>query len=273
MHVGEVTALCEADYALPVLPPAKLDAVSTTIGNLIAEQIPDGACLQLGIGSIPDAVGMALKSKRHLGIHTEMLCDSYLDMYKAGKINNKRKTLDRYKSVFGFAIGSPDLYDWIRENPGVVTYPISYCNDPSIVGKIDNFVSINNCISVDLYGQICAESAGTRQISGTGGQLDFLESAAVSKGGKAFICMTSSFTNKEGEMVSRINPLLTPGDIVTDPRSLAYYVVTEYGGVNLVGCSTWERAEKLISIAHPKFRDELIASAEKQGIWLRSNKR
>ena len=118
------------------------------------------------------------------------------DMYKAGKINNKRKTLDRYKSVFGFAIGSPDLYDWIRENPGVVTYPISYCNDPSIVGKIDNFVSINNCISVDLYGQICAESAGTRQISGTGGQLDFLESAAVSKGGKAFICMTSSFTNK-----------------------------------------------------------------------------
>ena len=202
-----------------------------------------------------------------------MLCDSYLDMYKAGKINNKRKTLDRYKSVFGFAIGSPDLYDWIRENPGVVTYPISYCNDPSIVGKIDNFVSINNCISVDLYGQICAESAGTRQISGTGGQLDFLESAAVSKGGKAFICMTSSFTNKKGETVSRINPLLTPGDIVTDPRSLAYYVVTEYGGVNLVGCSTWERAEKLISIAHPKFRDELIASAEKQGIWLRSNKR
>ena len=227
----------------------------------------DGSTLQLGIGSLPNAVGqmIARSDLRDLGIHTEMLCDSYLDMYKAGKINNKRKTLDRYKSVFGFAIGSPDLYDWIRENPGVVTYPISYCNDPSIVGKIDNFVSINNCISVDLYGQICAESAGT--------QLDFLESAAVSKGGKAFICMTSSFTNKEGETVSRINPLLTPGDIVTDPRSLAYYVVTEYGGVNLVGCSTWERAEKLISIAHPKFRDELIASAEKQGIWLRSNKR
>ena len=142
----------------------------------------------------------------------------------------------------------------------MVTYPISYCNDPSIVGKIDNFVSINNCISVDLYGQICAESAGTRQISGTGGQLDFLESAAVSKGGKAFICMTSSFTNKEGETVSRINPLLSPGDIVTDPRSLAYYIVTEYGGVNLVGCSTWERAEKLISIAHPDFREELIAA-------------
>ena len=138
---------------------------------------------------------------------------------------------------------------------------------------MDNFVSINNCISVDLYGQICAESSGTRQISGTGGQLDFLEGAALSPGGKAFICLTSSFTNKKGEMVSRINPVLTPGDIVTDPRSLAYYIVTEYGGVNLVGCSTWERAERLISIAHPKFRDELISNAEKQGIWIRSNKR
>ena len=194
-------------------------------------------------------------------------------MYKAGKITNTNKKLDRYKSIFGLAIGSPDLYDWIRENPGVVTYPISYCNDPANVGQQDNFVSINNCISVDLYGQICAESSGTRQISGTGGQLDFLEGAALSRGGKAFICLTSSFTDKQGNVKSRINPLLSPGDIVTDPRSLAYYIVTEYGGVNLVGCSTWERAEKLISIAHPMFRDELIANAQKQGIWIRSNKR
>ena len=225
--------------------------------------------------SLPNAVGqmIARSDLRDLGIHTEMLCDSYLDMYKAGRITNRKKKLDRYKSIFGLAVGSPDLYDWIRENPGVVTYPISYCNDPSNIGRLDNFVSINNCISVDLYGQICAESSGTRQISGTGGQLDFLEGAALSPGGKAFICLTSSFTNKKGEMVSRINPVLTPGDIVTDPRSLAYYIVTEYGGVNLVGCSTWERAERLISIAHPKFRDELISNAEKQGIWIRSNKR
>ena len=276
IHIDDVDMIVEGPHG--PLPGIKTPAASETemkIAEYVVQNMVDGSTLQLGIGSLPNAVGqmIARSDLRDLGIHTEMLCDSYLDMYKAGKINNKRKTLDRYKSVFGFAIGSPDLYDWIRENPGVVTYPISYCNDPSIVGKIDNFVSINNCISVDLYGQICAESAGTRQISGTGGQLDFLESAAVSKGGKAFICMTSSFTNKEGEVVSRINPLLTPGDIVTDPRSLAYYVVTEYGGVNLVGCSTWERAEKLISIAHPKFRDELIASAEKQGIWLRSNKR
>ena len=260
IHIDDVDMIVEGPHG--PLPGIKTPAASETemkIAEYVVQNMVDGSTLQLGIGSLPNAVGqmIARSDLRDLGIHTEMLCDSYLDMYKAGKINNKRKTLDRYKSVFGFAIGSPDLYDWIRENPGVVTYPISYCNDPSIVGKIDNFVSINNCISVDLYGQICAESAGTRQISGTGGQLDFLESAAVSKGGKAFICLTSSFVNKEGEMVSRINPLLTPGDIVTDPRSLAYYIVTEYGGVNLVGCSTWERAEKLISIAHPKFRDQL----------------
>ena len=126
---------------------------------------------------------------------------------------------------------------------------------------------------MDLYGQVNGETAGTRQISGTGGQLDFLEGAAVSPGGKAFICLTSTFTDKQGEMVSRITPLLNPGDIVTDPRSLAYYIVTEYGGVNLVGCSTWERAERLISVAHPKFRDELVEHARQQGIWIRSNKR
>ena len=231
--------------------------------------------LQLGIGSLPNAVGqMIAKSDLHdLAIHTEMLCDSYLDMYKAGKITNRMKNLDRYKSVFGLALGSQDLYDWVRQNPGVVTYPIAYCNDPGNIGKIDNFVSVNNCIEVDLYGQICAETSGTRQISGTGGQLDFLEGAALSHNGKAFICMTSSFTDKNGQMKSRIMPTLTHGDVVTDPRTLAYYIVTEYGGVNLVGCSTWERAEKLISVAHPDFREELIADAEKQGIWVRSNKR
>ena len=210
---------------------------------------------------------------KDLSMHTELCSDAYLDLFEAGKLTNRCNTLHRDKGMFGMAFGSKRLYYLLDHNPGLMVCPLQYVNDPAIIGSIDNVVSINNCISVDLYGQICAESAGTRQISGTGGQLDFLESAAVSKGGKAFICLTSSFTNKEGEMVSRINPLLPPGDIVTDPRSLAYYIVTEYGGVNLVGCSTWERAEKLISIAHPKFRDELIANAEKQGIWLRSNKR
>ena len=182
IHIDDVDMIVEGPHG--PLPGIKTPAASETemkIAEYVVQNMVDGSTLQLGIGSLPNAVGqmIARSDLRDLGIHTEMLCDSYLDMYKAGKINNKRKTLDRYKSVFGFAIGSPDLYDWIRENPGVVTYPISYCNDPSIVGKIDNFVSINNCISVDLYGQICAESAGTRQISGTGGQLDFLERGSV----------------------------------------------------------------------------------------------
>ena len=273
VHISQVTALVESDRPILCVDPAPYTEVDATIGKYVASLVEDGSTIQLGIGNIPNAVANELKSKKHLGIHTEMLCDCYLDMYRAGKITNKRKDIDRYKSGFGFAIGSEDLYDWVRENPGVVTYPISYCNAPSTVRNIENFVSINNCISVDLYGQICAESAGTRQISGTGGQLDFLEGAAVSPGGKAFICLTSTFTDKQGEMVSRITPLLNPGDIVTDPRSLAYYIVTEYGGVNLVGCSTWERAERLISVAHPKFRDELVEHARQQGIWIRSNKR
>ncbi len=276
IHISDVNMIVEGDHG--PLPNVKSPAASpeeVKIAEQVVQNMVDGSTLQLGIGSLPNAVGqmIARSDLKDLGIHTEMLCDSYLDMYKAGKITNRKKKMDRYKSVFGFALGSPDLYDWIRENPSVVTYPISYCNDPANVGRLDNFVSINNCISVDLYGQICAESSGTRQISGTGGQLDFLESAAVSAGGKAFICLTSSFTNKKGEMVSRINPTLVTGDVVTDPRSLAYYIVTEYGAVNLVGCSTWERAERLISVAHPKFRDDLIAAAEKQGIWLRSNRR
>ncbi len=203
-----------------------------------------------------------------------MLCDSYLDMYKAGKITNRKIEDGSLQERIRLRRLAPLICTTgSGKIQALLPTPFPTANDPANVGRLDNFVSINNCISVDLYGQICAESSGTRQISGTGGQLDFLESAAVSAGGKAFFCLTSSFTNKKGEMVSRINPTLVTGDVVTDPRSLAYYIVTEYGAVNLVGCSTWERAERLIpSVAHPKFRDDLIAAAEKQGIWLRSNR-
>ena len=276
IHISDVDMIVEGPHGpLPGAKSPEPSEAEMKIAEYVVQNMEDGSTLQLGIGSLPNAVGklIANSNLRDLGVHTEMLCDSYLDMYKTGKVTNRYKRIDRYKCVFGFAIGSPDLYDWVRQNPGVVTYPISYCNDPATVGRLDNFVSINNCISVDLYGQICAESAGSRQISGTGGQLDFLEAAGLSRGGKAFICLTSSFTDKQGHVVSRINPKLMTGDVVTDPRSLAYYIVTEYGGVNLVGCSTWERAERLISVAHPDFRDGLIKAAEEQGIWIRSNKR
>ena len=276
IHIDDVDMIVEGEHGpLPSLAPTTASQEEMQIAEYVVQNMTNGSTLQLGIGSLPNAVGqmLARSDLRDLGVNTEMLCDSYLELYKAGKVTNRMKNIDRYKSVFGFAVGSPELYEWTRENPGVVTYPVAYCNDPANVGQLDNFVSINNCISVDLYGQICAETAGTRQISGTGGQLDFLEGAQLSKGGKAFICMTSSFTDKHGNVISRIKPTLTSGDVVTDPRSLSFYIVTEYGGVNLLGCTTWERAERLISIAHPNFRDELIAAAEKQGIWIRSNKR
>ena len=150
--------------------------------------------------------------------------------------------------------------------------PLSYVNAPEHIAQFDNMVSINNCIAVDLYGQINAESVGFRQISGTGGQLDYLTGASMARGGKAFICLDSTFTDKKGELHSNIKPYFT-GDIVTDPRSQAYFIVTEYGAVNLTGRSTWERAEMLISVAHPNFRDELVAAAENQGIWRKSNKK
>jgi butyryl-CoA:acetate CoA-transferase len=276
IHIDDVDMIVEGEHeSLPSLPPTSASPEEMKIAEYLVQNMTNGSTLQLGIGSLPNAVGQMLAKSdlRDLGVHTEMLCDSYLLLSKAGKITNRMKSIDRYKSVFGFAVGSPELYEWTRENPGVVTYPVGYCNDPSNIARMENFVSINNCISVDLYGQICAETVGTRQISGTGGQLDFLEGAQLSRGGKAFICMTSSFKDKNGKVISRIKPMLSSGDVVTDPRSLAFYIVTEYGGVNLLGCTTWERAERLISIAHPDFRDELIDAAQKQGIWIRSNKR
>lgn len=276
IHISEVDMIVEGPHApLVELPTPPATDIDEKIAKYVVEAMVDGSTIQLGIGGMPNAVGqmIAKSDLKDLGIHTELLVDAYLEMYKAGKITNKRKNIDRNKGVFGFVLGSNSLYEWVRENAGLVTYPISYVNHPETIKQLDNFVSINNCIAVDLYGQICAESAGTRHISGTGGQLDFLTGAYEAKGGKAFICMTSSFTDKDGNLKSRIYPTFSGGDIVTDPRSQGFYLVTEYGIVNLAGRSTWEKAEMLISIAHPQHRDELIAAAEKQKIWRRSNKR
>ena len=223
---------------------------------------------------MPNVIGarLAQTDLQDLGMHTELCGDAYYTLYKAGKLTNRRKKIHKNKGVTGMVFGSNELYDWVDNNPGIMAAPLSYVNDPYIIGQIDNMISVNNCIAVDLYGQICAESVGQRHISGTGGQLDFLTGASISRGGKSFICLTSSFVDKDGRRRSRILPHFE-GDIITDPRSQAYFVVTEYGIVNLVGRTTWERAEMLISIAHPDFRDELIAAAEKQNIWIRSNRR
>ena len=275
IHISEVDYVVEGEHPplpqFPIAPPTEEDV---KIADLIVPHIVDGATLQLGIGGMPNVVGARLAESdlKDLGMHTELCGDAYYELYKAGKLTNRRKSHQRGKGVTGIVFGSQALYDWVDQNPGVVVEPLEYVNAPETIGRLDNMIYINNCIAVDLYGQVCAESAGLRHISGTGGQLDYLTGAAMSKGGKAFICMTSSFVDKTGVRRSRVLPHFG-GDIVTDPRSQAYYIVTEYGAVNLAGRSTWERAELLVSIAHPDFREDLIAAAEDQKIWRRSNKR
>ena len=275
IHIDEVDYVVEGEHPpLPQFPIAQPTEEDIKIADLIVPHIVDGATLQLGIGGMPNVVGARLAESdlKDLGMHTELCGDAYYELYKAGKLTNKRKALQRGKGVTGMVFGSQSLYEWVDQNPGVIVEPLEYVNAPETIARHENMISINSCIAVDLYGQICAESAGLRHISGTGGQLDYLTGAAMSAGGKAFICMTSSFVDKAGVRRSRVLPHFN-GDIVTDPRSQAYYIVTEYGAVNLAGRSTWERAEMLVSIAHPDFRDSLIAAAEEQKIWRKSNRR
>lgn len=275
IHISEVDVVVEGAHKplaqLPIPPATEIDE---KIASLLLPHIPDGATIQLGIGGMPNSVGklMAESDLKDLGMHTELLSDGFVDLYEAGKLTNSRKTLHRGKGVFGIALGSQRLYDWVGENQGLLSFPMDYVNQPSVMAQMENMISINNCIAIDLYGQVSSESAGIRHISGTGGQLDFSTGAYDAPGGKGFICMTSSYRDKAGNLKSRILPKFTQGDIITTPRTQAFYIVTEYGIVNLAGRSTWERAELLISLAHPDFRDELIAAADKQKIWRNSNK-
>jgi butyryl-CoA:acetate CoA-transferase len=275
IHLSEVDYVVEGPHdPLPQFPAAEATEEDRKIAEQIVPFVRDGATLQLGIGAMPNVVGtlLAQSDLKDLGMHTELCGDAYFQLFKAGKLTNARKTIHRNKGMTGIVFGSQELYDWVDQNPAVTVAPLEYVNAPETIAQLDDMISINSCIAVDLYGQTCAESAGLRHISGTGGQLDYLTGAAMSRGGKAFICMTSSFVDKECIRHSRILPHFS-GDIITGPRSQAYYMVTEYGVANLVGRSTWERAELLVSIAHPDFREELIAAAQEQKIWRRSNKR
>ncbi|MGN0294651.1 MAG: acetyl-CoA hydrolase/transferase family protein [Lachnospiraceae bacterium] len=275
IHISDVDYIVEGDHEpFREMPEHILTEEEILIAEHIIPFIKDGSTIQIGVGGMPNAVGTLLADSdlKDLGMHTELCSDAYLELAMQGKLTNRMKNINPGKSVMGFAIGSPRLYEWLDDNPTVMAYPLEYVNRPDVIGMIDNMISINSCISVDLYGQVSAESVGTRQISGTGGQLDFLEGASISRGGKSFICVNSTFRDKNGALQSCILPHFQ-GEIITSPRSQVYYIVTEYGAVNLEGATSWERAEKLISIAHPDFRDQLIKEAEKQRIWRPSNKR
>ncbi|MGD9503460.1 MAG: acetyl-CoA hydrolase/transferase family protein [Syntrophobacteraceae bacterium] len=276
VHISEVTHIVESDnYPMPALPPdAPATEVQKSIANYVVETLEDGCTLQLGIGGLANYIGKMIAEShiKDIGIHSEMMCDAFVDLFEKGKITGAEKSRQKYKMVYTFALGSQRLYDFLDHNPACAIYPADITNDPDRICLNYKQVSINNALMADIYGQVCSESVDFKQISGTGGQLDFTYGAQLSKGGKAFICLPSTQTLKDGTVISRIAPFITRGNMITTPRTLPMYIVTEYGRANIMGKSVWQRAEMLINIAHPDFRDKLIKEAEKQKIWTRCNK-
>ncbi len=269
MGVGCGVHLSEIDYIIPgdgkpmtELPKPVATDVDRAVARLIAAEIEDGACLQIGIGGMPNAVCSLLAESpiKDLGIHTEMMTDGIVDLYRSGRITGAKKQINQGKMVCTFALGAQYLYDFIDHNPEVEFHPVDYTNIPHIILQNDNVAAINNTTQMDLQGQAASESDGFRHISGTGGQSQFVRGSYASKGGKSFVCLASTY-DKKGERKSRIVTALTRGNIVTTPRTDMMYVVTEFGMVNLKGRTVAERAKLLISIAHPDFREELSRDA------------
>ena len=260
IHVSQLDAIVEVDLPVIYLPPPNLGEVEMGIGKNCASLIKDGDTLQLGIGAIPDAVLRFLTDKKDLGIHSEMFSDGVLELIEKGVITNEKKTYHPGQCVVTFLMGTQKLYDYADDNPGVYMAPVDYTNDPVIIAKNDNLVSINSCVEVDLQGQVVSSSAGLKQISGVGGQVDFVEGAALSKGGRSIMAISSMA--KGG--ISRIVPYLGQGAAVTTTRDQVDYIVTEYGVAHLWGLSLRERAKALIAIAHPDVRDSLTAEYERR---------
>ncbi len=273
LRFEEIDYLIEADYSLPVFPDVPSNEKDQGIGKFIADHIQDGDCIQIGIGGIPNAVCEFIRHKRHLGVHTEMMTTGIMRLIQSGAIDNSRKQMDTGKSVCCFAMGTPELYAYLHNNPDVLIRAGSFVNDPNVIARNDNQVSINTTIEVDLTGQCCSESIGSTQYSGTGGQSDTATGAQKSKNGRSFIALYSTAHVKnpktgEREEISKIVPMLKPGAAVSLSRNDVDYVVTEYGIVRLKGLSVRARAEALISIAHPKFREELRAAARELLYWV-----
>jgi len=271
IHLSRVHHLIEVDYECPALPYIEPNEKDRTIGELIAGHIQDGDCLQLGIGGMPNAVAEALHGKRNLGIHTEMLTTGMMNLYKSGAVTGASKQIHKHKMVCTFIMGSKDLYAFANDNPGIEVLAGSYVNDPNVIGMNDNMVSINSTIEIDLTGQCASESLGSTQFSGTGGQTDTAVGAQNARNGRSFICLYSTAMVKnpetgEREEKSKIVPQLMQGAAVSLSRNDVDYVVTEYGAVRLRGTNIKERVALLISVAHPKFREELRQKAIEIGL-------
>lgn len=272
IHISQADYVVFADCEKETIPGGPTveedDPDILTMSRYLLDQIPDGACLQLGIGGVATAVGYGLGEKNDLGCHTEMISDSMMELMKAGVINNSRRKFVANKSVIGFAFGSQKLYEFLDHNDKVWFGPFPVINNPINIAQNDNMISINTAMSIDLFGQIAAEGMGTGQFSGTGGQGDYVRGAQLSKGGKSFFAFKSTVgKNQDGSVKSRIVPYFPPATIVTTPRSDVQYVVTEYGMVNLKTLTVRDRARALISIAHPDVRGELTEQAKKLGIF------
>lgn len=261
IHINAIDFIVEADTPIIELAPPKITDIERAIGEHCASLVKDGDTLQLGIGAIPDAVLLFLKEKRDLGIHSEMFSDGVVQLVESGVITNKRKNIHKGKSVAAFLMGTRRLYDYVDNNPEVEMWPVDYVNNPRVIAQNDNLVSINSCVQVDLMGQVVSTSVGLKQISGVGGQVDFVRGANMSKGGRTIMAMPS--TAAKGT-VSKIVSLIDEGAAVTTSRYDVNYVVTEQGIAELKGRTLRERARALIGIAHPDFRAPLIEEYEKR---------
>jgi 4-hydroxybutyrate CoA-transferase len=266
IHADDINYFVNVDEPLYELTPPRISEVECAIGHNVAELIDDEACLQLGIGGIPDAVLANLNDFKNLGIHSEMISNGVKDLVEKGVITCSKKTLHPGKIVVTFMMGTQPFYQWTDDNPMIEMHPVDYVNNPYVIGKNDQMISINSAIEVDLLGQVCADTMGGKQFSGVGGQVDFVRGARLSIGGKAIIALPS--TAKNGE-ISRIAPFLKQGSAVTTSRNEVDYVVTEYGIAALRGATTRERAQSLIKIADPRFQEELSKAArEIYGLWI-----